>query len=77
MQPSYAPELQVVGTVAHAPVTDIRTFLGPGITDPNVFPFTAEAILSWAEVYEEVSLEDLVVVADAEKGATRAAGVHR
>ena len=67
LQPSYAPELQVVGTVAHAPVTDIKTFLGPGTTDPNVFPYTAEAILSWSEVYEEPKLDDLVVVADAEK----------
>ena len=67
VQPSYAPELQVVGTVAHAPVTDIQTFLGPGTTVPHVFPYTAEAILSWSEVYEEANLEDLVVVADAEK----------
>jgi fermentation-respiration switch protein FrsA (DUF1100 family) len=67
LQPAYAPELDVVGTVADAPVTNVGTFLGPGVTDPIVFPYTAEAILSWSVVYEEANLEDLVVVADAEK----------
>ena len=32
-----------------------------------MFPFTAEAILAWSEVYHEAELTDLVVVADAEK----------
>ena len=31
-----------------------------------MFPFLAEAILSWSEVYEEPDLTDLVVVDDAE-----------
>jgi acetyl esterase/lipase len=67
LQKTYAPELDLRGTVAQAPVTDVGTFLVPGRTDINVFPFTAEAILSWSEVYNEANLDDLVVVADAEK----------
>jgi pimeloyl-ACP methyl ester carboxylesterase len=67
LQRSYAPELDFRGAVAQAPVTDIGTFLLPGTTNPDVFPFTAEAILSWSEVYHETNLDDLVVVADAEQ----------
>jgi hypothetical protein len=67
LQPKYAPELDFRGAVAQAPVTNVGTFLGPGRTDPKVFPYTAEAILAWAEVYEETALTDLVNVADAEK----------
>jgi fermentation-respiration switch protein FrsA (DUF1100 family) len=62
----YAPELDVIGVVAAASVTDPATFLLPGRTDPDIFPFTAEAILAWSEVYEEPNLTDLVVVEDAE-----------
>ena len=53
--------------MAQAPVTDTGTFLLPGTTSTEVFPFTAEAILAWSEVYEEADLTDLVVIADAEK----------
>jgi fermentation-respiration switch protein FrsA (DUF1100 family) len=67
VQQTYAPEFTLLGTAANAPVTDLPTFLLPGVTDINVFPFTAEAILSWAEVYEQANLTDLVVVDDAEK----------
>jgi len=67
LQPTYAPELDFRGTAAQAPVTDVGTFLLPGRTNPEVFPFTAEAILAWSEVYHEAELTDLVVVADAEK----------
>jgi pimeloyl-ACP methyl ester carboxylesterase len=67
VQQTYAPEFTLLGTAANAPVTDLATFLLPGRTDINVFPFTAEAILSWAEVYEQANLTDLVNVADAEK----------
>lgn len=66
LQKAYAPELDFRGAAAQAPVTDLNTFLLPGRSDPEVFPFTAEAILSWAEVYEELELTDLVVVEDAE-----------
>jgi fermentation-respiration switch protein FrsA (DUF1100 family) len=67
LQPTYAPELDYRGAVAEAPVTDIATFLLPGRHDVNVFPYSAEAILSWSDVYEETNLTDLVVVEDAEK----------
>jgi hypothetical protein len=66
VQQTYAPEMKLLGTAANAPVTDLATFLLPGRTDPDVFPFTAEAILAWAEVYHEANLTDLVVVKDAE-----------
>lgn len=62
----YAPELDVVGVVAAAPVTDPATFVLQGETNPDLFPFLAEAILSWSEVYDEPDLDDLVVVRDAE-----------
>jgi dipeptidyl aminopeptidase/acylaminoacyl peptidase len=64
---AYAPDLDFRGVAAQAPVTDSRTFLLPGVTDPLIFPFTAEAILAWSEVYHEASLTDLVVVEDAER----------
>jgi len=64
---TYAPELDVVGVVAAAPVTDVGLFLLQGRTDPDIFPFTAEAVLAWSEVYAEPDLSDLVVVPDAEK----------
>jgi acetyl esterase/lipase len=63
---TYAPELHLLGVVASAPVTDPAVFLRQGRTNPDVFPFTAEAILSWAEVYQEPELTDLVNVQDAE-----------
>ncbi|HKY16432.1 MAG TPA: lipase family protein [Microthrixaceae bacterium] len=63
----YAPELDVRGAAVHAPVTDAALFLLQGTTDPEVFPFTAEAILAWSEVYEQTNLTDLVVVEDAER----------
>ncbi len=66
LQPEYAPELDFRGAAAHAPVTDAGTFLRPGLVDPVVFPFAAEAVLGWAEVYEQTELLDLVVVEDAE-----------
>ncbi len=59
-------ELDVLGVVAAAPVTDPSRFLLQGRTDPRLFPFTAEALLAWSEVYEEPELSDLVVVEDAE-----------
>jgi dipeptidyl aminopeptidase/acylaminoacyl peptidase len=64
---SYAPELDFRGAAVHAPVTNAGTFLTQGITDVTVFPFTAEAILAWSDVYEQTSLTDLVVVQDAER----------
>ncbi|HEX5587630.1 MAG TPA: lipase family protein [Acidimicrobiia bacterium] len=67
LQPTYAPELDYRGAAAQAPVTDAGMFLIQGRHDVNVFPNTAEAILSWSEVYHETDLTDLVVVADAEK----------
>jgi dipeptidyl aminopeptidase/acylaminoacyl peptidase len=67
IQPAYAPELDFRGTAAQAPVTDVHSFLQRGTTDLSVFPYTAEAILAWAEVYHETELTDLVVVEDAEK----------
>jgi acetyl esterase/lipase len=67
LQKSYAPELDFRGAAAQAPVTDVGVFLLPGRTSLEVFPFTAEAILAWSEVYQEADLTDLVVVADAEK----------
>ena len=63
---SYLPDMQLLGVVAAGPVTDPATFLLPGRTDPAIFPYTAEAILAWAEVYEEPELTNLVVVQDAE-----------
>jgi Secretory lipase len=67
LQKTYAPELDLRGSVAQAPVTDLPTFLLPGVQNTAIFPYTAEAILAWAEVYHETALTDLVVVADAEK----------
>jgi fermentation-respiration switch protein FrsA (DUF1100 family) len=66
LAPTYAPELHLLGVVAAAPVTNPATFLRRGRTDPDVFPFTAEAILSWSEVYLEPELTDLVDVQQAE-----------
>jgi pimeloyl-ACP methyl ester carboxylesterase len=63
---SYLPEMALLGVVAAAPVTDPNTFLLAGQTDPDMFPFLAEAILAWSEVYEEPDLTDLVTVEDAE-----------
>jgi pimeloyl-ACP methyl ester carboxylesterase len=62
----YAPELDVHGVAAAAPVTNVASFLLPGFTDPRLFPFLAEAALSWSEVYEEPDLDDVFVVDDAE-----------
>jgi pimeloyl-ACP methyl ester carboxylesterase len=63
---AYAPELDLVGVVAAAPVTDPARFALQGETDPELFPFLAEVILAWSEVYDEPDLTDLVVVRDAE-----------
>lgn len=69
LQPTYAPELDLRGAAAEAPVTDMDTFLLPGRTNTGVFPYTAEAILAWSEVYNEADLTDLVNVQDAEKAS--------
>ena len=62
---SYAPDLTFLGAAAQAPVTDAGTFLFPGVTDLRVWPYTAQALLAWSEVYHETTLTDLVVVKDA------------
>jgi pimeloyl-ACP methyl ester carboxylesterase len=62
----YLPGFDVLGVVAAGPVTNPATFLEPGWTNPDIFPFTAEAILAWSEVYHEPELTKLVVVKDAE-----------
>ncbi len=56
----YAPELDLRGVAAVAPVTDPKLFLLPGTTDPEVFPYLAEAAMAWSVVYEEPALTDLV-----------------
>ncbi|HKY14936.1 MAG TPA: lipase family protein [Microthrixaceae bacterium] len=63
---SYLPEMELLGVVAAGPVTDPATFVLAGETDPVIFPFLAETILAWSEVYEEPDLTDLVSVEDAE-----------
>lgn len=62
----YLPEMHLLGVIAAAPVADPAAFLRQGETDPNLFPFLAEAILAWSEVYEEPDLTELVVVEEAE-----------
>ncbi len=57
---AYAPDLDLRGVAAAAPVTDPKVFLLPGTTNPVVFPFTAEAILAWSVVYQQPALTDLV-----------------
>ncbi|MCZ7528989.1 MAG: lipase family protein [Acidimicrobiia bacterium] len=58
--PTYAPDLELLGVAAAAPVTDVARFLLRGTTDPSNFPLTAEAIATWEVVYEDVDLESLV-----------------
>jgi acetyl esterase/lipase len=65
--PDYAPELDLRGVAAAAPVTDLLVFLLPGLTDEFHFAFLAEALLAWSRVYHELDLRDLVVVEDAER----------
>jgi acetyl esterase/lipase len=67
LAPDYAPELDLRGVAAAAPVTDLLVFLLPGLSDEFHFPFLAEALLSWSRVYHELDLRDLVVVEDAER----------
>jgi pimeloyl-ACP methyl ester carboxylesterase len=63
----YAPDLDLLGVAAAAPVTDLLTFLLPGLTEEYHFAFLAEVLLAWSRVYEELDLRDLVVVEDAER----------
>jgi dipeptidyl aminopeptidase/acylaminoacyl peptidase len=63
----YAPDVELLGVAAAAPVTDLLTFLLPGLTEEYHFAFLAEVLLAWSRVYEELDLRDLVVVEDAER----------
>lgn len=56
----YAPDMDMVGIVASAPVTDLNEFLLRGVIEPANFPLTAEAIATWETVYDEADLETLV-----------------
>lgn len=67
LAPDYAPELDLRGVAAAAPVTDLLVFLLPGLTQEFHFPFLAEALLAWSRVYHQLDLRDLVVVEDAER----------
>ncbi|KAA0235397.1 MAG: putative inactive lipase [Acidimicrobiales bacterium] len=60
MAPDYDPELNILGIVATAPVTDLGTFLQQAATNSEVFPFFAEAIATWSTVYEQVDLSQIV-----------------
>lgn len=56
----YAPEMELLGIAATAPLVDTGGFLGRALTEHSHFPFTAEAIATWEIVYEDVDLSEIV-----------------
>jgi len=56
----YAPEMELKGIAATAPLIDTGGFLGRALTEHSHFPFTAEAIATWEVVYEDVDLSEVV-----------------
>jgi alpha-beta hydrolase superfamily lysophospholipase len=67
LAPDYAPDLELHGVAAAAPVTNLVAFLLPGLTQEFHFAFLAEALLAWSRVYDELDLRDVVDVEDAER----------
>jgi hypothetical protein len=57
----YAPDLDVLGSVAFAPVTSIGTFITPGLTNPALVSFPIEVVKGWATGYREVQFDDVLV----------------
>lgn len=52
----YAPDLDVLGTVAVAPVSDLARFAGRASTLPLTFGYSFLTFGAWAEVYDDADL---------------------
>ena len=64
---SYASELDLVGSAAFAPVTDVASFAARGVTDPAMTPITVEIVQGWATGYEQVDFGDVLIPEAAER----------
>ena len=71
LAPSYAPDLQLVGVAAAAPVTDIATLLTQPGEDPLWGGLLAYTVASWSQVYGLQPTD--IVTADAAATIARAA----
>jgi pimeloyl-ACP methyl ester carboxylesterase len=71
LAPSYAPDLQLVGAAAAAPVTDIGALLNQPADDPLWGALLAYTVASWSQVYGLKPAE--IVTPDAEATITRTA----
>ncbi|MBV6508323.1 MAG: putative inactive lipase [Acidimicrobiales bacterium] len=52
----YAPDLAVKGVVAMAPVADLPAFVRQGLSDEDLFPYTALTLADWDLVYPEADV---------------------
>lgn len=63
----YAPDLDLLGSVAFAPVTDIGTFVTPGLRNSGLVALPIEVVKGWSTGYKQVEFEDVLVPDAAEK----------
>ena len=67
LAPSYAPDLQVVGVVAAAPATGLRTIMAVGLipAGQDILGYSLATAYSWTQVYRDLPVSDVFTPAGA------------
>ena len=59
MAPDHAPDIDLVGTVAVAPVTDVAEFVARGEHNPELVVFRLLVLRTWPEAYDGLSWDEV------------------
>ncbi len=59
MAADHAPDVDVVGSVVVAPVTDVAEFVAGGEGNPDLVVFRLLVLRTWADAYEELSWSEV------------------
>ncbi len=70
MAPTYAPDVEVAGTVAVAPVTDVGDLVVAGRGNPDLVGLRLYVLRTWSQVYEGLEWSDVATPAADPLGAT-------
>lgn len=58
---NYSAELDLVGSAAFAPVTDVAQLAGRGVEDPALAAVTVEIVRGWATGYEQIEFDEILL----------------
>jgi alpha-beta hydrolase superfamily lysophospholipase len=64
LAPGYAPELELVGTAVAAPATELSVLLRQDLTEPAGKVFGSIALTSWARLFPDARLSEVVRAKD-------------